>query len=438
MRAPAFSTGGVSRRDFERSAKPAHSCGRRPRPSDWSAGWRVAAAALLALAPLRGAEPTPTLPRPTAVVIAAPQTWEFAADRVTFDSDFSSARLSRCERLADGQYLVVTAPENRPINPSPWFAFRVRAAAARSVTVRVKCEGTRLRYVPKISVDGRVWIALPAEAFTAGPESDEGTLRLEVGPEPLWVAAQEMVSVETLDNWSRTLERLPFVSRAEIGRSLGGRPVHQLLIDATTGPRPGLVVIISRQHPPETTGSLSLMTFIETLLSDAPRTAAFRQRFAVLVIPVINPDGVALGHWRHNLNGVDTNRDWGVFAQPETRLARDAIMAARRDREQVLHLDFHSTHDDVFYTQPDSAPSKPAGFTRAWLAGIERRVPGYQVNRSATNNPTPTTSHNWAHRSFGIPTVTYEVGDNSDRQVLRAVARAAAESMMEQLLAPPE
>jgi hypothetical protein len=113
---------------------------------------------------------------------------------------------------------------------------------------------------------------------------------------------------------------------------------------------------------------------------------------------------------------------------------RDAILAARQGREQVLHLDFHSTHNDVFYTQPDRAPSKPAGFTKAWLAGIERRVPGYKVNRSATDNPTPTTSHNWAHRAFGIPTITYEVGDNTERTVLRAVATAAADSMMEQLL----
>ena len=438
---PAAGTEGTPRPGFDgpaaRRRPPHHS----PRPVAPCRRWVFVATALLALAPLRGAEPTPARTPSTAVVVTAPQTWDFAADGVTFDSEFSSARLSRCERLDDGRYLVVTAPENRPINPSPWFAFRVRAATPRTITVRVNCESTRLRYVPKISVDGRAWIALPAEAFTAGPSPDEGTLRLEVGPEPLWVAAQEMVSLDALESWSRTLERLPFVSRAEIGRSRGGRPVYQVLIDGTTAAadagRPGLVVVISRQHPPETTGSLSLMTFIETLLGDAPRTTAFRQRFAVLVIPVINPDGVALGHWRHNLNGVDTNRDWGVFAQPETRLARDAILAAQQGREPVLHLDFHSTHDDVFYTQPDSAPSKPAGFTKAWLAGIEQRVPGYKVNRSATSNPTPTTSHNWAHRTFGIPTITYEVGDNSDRHVLRAVARAAAESMMEQLLASP-
>lgn len=386
------------------------------------------------------AEPKAAPPR-TEVVPAPRRAWEFPADAVTFDSDFSAARLSQCERTGTDAYTVVTSPENRPINASPWFAFRVRATTAKSISVRVVCEGVRLRYIPKISVDGRNWVALPSEAFTSGPKPDEGTLRLDVGPEPLWVAAQEMVSVEVLESWSRTLERLPFVTRAEIGRSLGGRPIHQVLIDATkpapAGTMPGLVVVVSRQHPPETTGSQSLMTFIEAVLAETPRAVEFRRKFAVLLVPLVNPDGVELGHWRHNLNGVDTNRDWGTFAQPETRVVRDAILAARDDRRQVLHLDFHSTHDDVFYTQPDTATSTPAGFTKAWLAGIERRVPGYKVNRSATSNPTPTTSHNWAHRTFGIPTITYEVGDNTDRVTLRAVAQAAADSMMEVLLTSP-
>jgi hypothetical protein len=337
--------------------------------------------------------------------------------------------------VGPNQFAVVTRPENRPINPSPWFAFRVRAISAQEITVRVSCEGTRLRYRPKISVDGANWITLPAEAFSAGPKEDEATLQLDVGPEPLWVATQENISGEVLEAWSRTLERLPFITRSEIGRSAGGRPLYQLDLDATGKTRPGTVVLVSRQHPPETTGSQALMSFVEALVADTPLAREFRQHFAVLLVPLVNPDGVEAGHWRHNLNGVDTNRDWGVFAQPETRVVRDAILAARARGRLVLHLDFHSTFADTFYTQPDDVPAVPAGFTMGWIEGIKRRVPAYEVNRSASRTPTPTTSHNWAHREFGIPAITYEVGDNTDRLVLRSVAVAAAESMMEQLLA---
>lgn len=393
------------------------------------------ASVTLSLAPAAETPAAPFSPPATKVTSAPSRAWEFPADGVIFDTQFATARLSECSRLGPDLYAVVTQPENRPINPSPWFAFRVRAAGPKTISIRLTCEGTRLRYRPKISVDATHWVALPTEAFTPGPKPEEGTLRLEVGPEPVWVAAQEMVSGEVLEAWSRTLERLPFVTRSEIGRSVAGKPLHKLDIDGTVnGGKAGIVVLVSRQHPPETTGSLALMNFVEVLVGDTPLARAFRQTFAVLLVPLVNPDGVQAGHWRHNLNGVDTNRDWSTFAQPETRAVRDAVFAASKQAPVVLHLDFHSTFNDVVYTQPDDVPSNPPGFTKAWIEGIQKRVPGYELKRSATRTPTSTTSHNWAHREFGIPAITYEVGDNTDRLVLQAVAVAAAESMMEKLL----
>ncbi len=378
----------------------------------------------------------PAHPPRTPVVAAPARTWEFAEDGVVFDSQFPAARLSECTRLGPGAYAVTSEPENRPINPSPWFAFRVRAERPRPVSIRINTATARLRYVPKVSVDGRRWITLPAEAFVRGEREDEGTIRIDVGPEPLWVAAQEIVSGEDLDSWGRSLESLPFVARREIGRSVGGRALHALDIDATaSGAASGCVVIVGRQHPPEVTGSLALMRFVETVVAETPLARRFRARFAVLVVPLVNPDGVAGGHWRHNLNGVDTNRDWDRFDQPETRAVRDAVRAMRETRRPVLHLDFHSTFSDVFYTQTDDKPMQPAGFTKVWLEGISTRVPSYAIKRTPNANPTQATSHHWAHREFGIPAITYELGDNTDRALLQTVAAAAAESMMEQLLA---
>ena len=99
-----------------------------------------------------------------------------------------------------------------------------------------------------------------------------------------------------------------------------------------------------------------------------------------------------------------------------------------------LHLDFHSTFKDVFYTQPDEVPTSPPGFTAQWLAGIQKRVPEYHVNRSASPTPMLTTSAYWAHHTFGCPGITYEIGDNTERSLLRQVAAEAAQEMMIQLL----
>lgn len=379
-------------------------------------------------------QPKPAAEAPPAKKLtpAPRRTWEFKEDGVTFDSRFAAARLSECTRQGPGQYLVVTEPENKPINASAWFAFKVSATALREIAVQIKCDGASLRYRPKISVDGISWLPLPLEPTDKTTNKSSGIIRLKVGPEPLWVAAQEIVNVAWLEAWSRNLEHLPFVKRSEIGRSLAGKPLYKLEIGAAKSP--AFVSIVGRQHPPEVTGTLALMRFVEALVSDTPLACSFRQEFIVHLVPLINPDGVEQGHWRHNLNGVDLNRDWETFYQPETRAVRDQILALPSRGKVFLHLDFHSTFDDVFYTQTDDEPANPPDFTKRWIEGLQQRFPDYHVKRVSNHLPTSYTSHNWAHRALGIPGITYEIGDNTDRALLQQIANGAAEEMMTLLL----
>ncbi|MDB6006523.1 MAG: hypothetical protein JWR15_3510 [Prosthecobacter sp.] len=258
------------------------------------------------------------------------QRWSFAEDAVEFDAGFLRARLSQCERIGPGEYGVVIRPENLPVNDSPWFAFKVKAAQTRSIIVRLRCQGGSVRYRPKISLDGTQWVQLPAEAYETGPGENECTLRLETGPQTLWVAAQELVSTDEMLAWAHTLERLPFVTYREFARSINHRPMFRLDVGDEKSARH--VSIIGRQHPPETTGSLALMRFVEELSGDSDLARKFRQDFHVMIIPLINPDGVDAGHWRHNLGHVDLNRDWGPFAQPETKAASEEITALSKSR----------------------------------------------------------------------------------------------------------
>src|SRR5688572_24668652 len=154
------------------------------------------------------------------------RTWTLGPDKVTFDTSFPCARLNECELREEGTFSLLIQPENRPINHSPWFAFKVSAPQQTQIVAHLRCDSGSIRYRPKISTDGVHWIVLPPESFQlrSRPDAREGILHLDVGPEPLWVAAQELVSSETLEAWGRTLARLPFVTRAEIGRSLADRP----------------------------------------------------------------------------------------------------------------------------------------------------------------------------------------------------------------------
>jgi hypothetical protein len=85
-------------------------------------------------------------------------------------------------------------------------------------------------------------------------------------------------------------------------------------------------------------------------------------------------------------------------------------------------------------TQTDDA--KPRNdFTKLWIAGIERRFPTYEVTRSPSEPTRLTTSTSWAYKTFGIPAITYEIGDNTDRALLQQISAGAAQEMMTLLLA---
>ena len=370
------------------------------------------------------------------VTVTPGRTWTFGPDEVTFDTNFPRARLNQCEQLPDGEFSLLIQPENKPINYSPWFAFKVSAARERTVVLRLRCEGGAVRYRPKVSADGRHWVSLPAEAFQLSqrPEANQALLTLEVGQRPIWVAAQELISRDELEAWSQSMALLPFVTRSEIGRSILDQPLYKLEINSGGDSTP-YVVIIGRQHPPEVTGSMALMRFVEEIVGDSELARRFRKEFNVFVVPLVNPDGVDRGHWRSNMGGVDLNRDWGIFAQPETRAVRDQILAIKERGPIVLHLDFHSTYHDVFYTQPDEPQIGPDTFTRPWLAGIQRRFPEYKVNRDPSEPVRLTTSQSWAYKTLGIPAITYELGDNTDRALLRQISAGAAQEMMTLLLA---
>ena len=87
------------------------------------------------------------------------------------------------------------------------------------------------------------------------------------------------------------------------------------------------------------------------------------------------------------------------------------------------------------YTIPDELPTDPPLFTRDWLARYQDRMNGYEVTRDARHEAGRPISKAHAFDTYGVPAVTFELGDETDRTLIRRIGREAAIAMMEELLA---
>ena len=346
--------------------------------------------------------------------------------------DFPTANYHACRVLDEYRFELDVLPEDTPINPSPWYGFRFERLNADSSDVEVilKYDEAPHRYVPKFSKDKKVWKELSANHIK---EIDDYTLTMTI-PSALskgYISAQKILDESMYVDWIANLRsNFPFIQQKTIGFSVAKRPIEALIINPEAD---RFVVLLGRQHPPEVSGSVAFMAFVEALLrmkvsrdeSSSEAVDRFFRHHAILFVPLLNPDGVQAGHWRHNLQGKDLNRDWFDASQPEIQsVQRYLSEVVSNGKQVVLHLDFHSTNRDVLYTQMPDDVTNPPNFAVQWLDFVEQRG----VAKLPEYAPRPLTEQGTAKgfffKTYGIPSITYEVGDESD---LAEVVKTAEE-----------
>lgn len=196
-------------------------------------------------------------------------------------------------------------------------------------------------------------------------------------------------------------------------------------------------MVISRQHPPEVTGYLAMRSFVETINGESATAEKFRNEFNTYVIPLVNPDGVDNGHWRHNNGGIDLNRDWGNFNQPEVALIRDFMIKKCSDAGGKFYcgIDFHSTWEDIYYTIDEELKGNMPGLIPNMIEAISRELPNYQPNIRPRNcDDAQVSSLSYFFNEFGAESLTFELGDNTPRDFLKEKGEIAAMKLMELML----
>ena len=204
--------------------------------------------------------------------------------------------------------------------------------------------------------------------------------------------------------------------------------------------RPNLVVV-GGQHPPEVMGRRGLQFFIEEILAANALSKNFRDKFNVIAIPMINETGIALGHWRHNTRGVDSNRDWAPgdlgFQSPETRALRNLLNSFDSEKNpHVAFFDFHSTYKITAYA-PDSQGSDRS-FLECFEKSVQSSNPKFKQWAPRWFSPEKYNSIGfmWSQRQYKIPSIAIEFDDNMDLSDARKFAQSLANSSMALLLNP--
>jgi len=379
--------------------------------------------------------PKPVDTKTRAISYQVKQIFSDTIGNVFATNDFPAARLNNFKRIRGVLYTATIDPENTPINMSPWYAFKIWSEEDKNIWLHFVYPEGRHRYVPKLSTDGENWQPVNQTRFTF-IEDGSAIMNLDVSADTIWVAAQEIKDSGRVGSWCKELSTDDRVTFSSIGKSKEGRDIYFLDMNNGKVKKKDIIAILSRQHPPEVTGYLAMQAFLDELLVNENATNFFN-KYRVVVYPMLNPDGVDNGHWRHNVGGIDLNRDWAFYRQPETRQVADHLVntVAKSKARMILGLDFHSTQKDVFYTLPDEvgAESLLPWFKKPWLAGIEAAIDNYKLNESPDALSQPV-SKAWFYSQFGSEAVTYEVGDENPRDFIELKARVAAQQMIKVLL----
>ena len=382
---------------------------------------------------------------------------------VTALATFPGARLASFTEVPPAHpdsprvYIAEIPAENQPINTSPWYAMALSAPDERDVVIRLTYPvGVGNRYLPKTAprLSGP-YAYVPTTRYDTAANTND--VRLAVGPELTYLTAQEVINTDSVRRYLRgLLTEMPALRLDTIGQSTLGRPIWKLDTGTDDRDRRPAAVLMSRQHPPEITGFQAFQAFLGRVLEDDALARRFRENFRLIAFPTVNPDGVDEGHWRHNAGGVDLNRDWGFYRQPEVRAIVEWLQAHTKPDQVAWGMDFHSTQYDVLYTHdPAKVSFRGSDKLDAWTDALEafvaeRYAPPYRPARTAADYPRAIvgqdtlrieaegvrkpTSASWFATHYGGVGVTYEVGDEQDRDFIREKARKAAELWMGVLL----
>jgi hypothetical protein len=322
---------------------------------------------------------------------------EVQLNHLTFSSRLCSGNMARAEIDEDeeGEYNVWTTPdcEGSPHATTcrSWFNFVVRGGRVGE-TIGITIQNSNVQnklykrgYKPvwRGAETSPKWKPIPRKVSTSIEDGD-----YQIRWEHTFAAAEEVQfafcypsSFEESEARIAECERVvedPVVAekiyfKSEVlTRSLEGRPMRLLTLSSPLGMRKvgeapidrlfpddparsdgarsfkgkPIIFVSCRVHPGETPAQHVYNGLADFLMDTSdPRAAALRNRYVFKLVPMLNPDGVARGHYRTDTLGQNLNRfyhDPSPDLHPTIFAAKRYVVERAKEGQVHMYIDLHA------------------------------------------------------------------------------------------------
>lgn len=273
---------------------------------------------------------------------------------ITVSTDFDGGNTGLVETVSPTHLRVAVKGEsdqNKRNRQGSWYYFRVDGAGKEPLTIDMVDLAGEYNFrknlgaitgdtPPVISYDRTTWTHLTTVEY----DKSEPRLRLKITPKAarFWVAHTPPYTNDNL----AVLRKAVGPAREEvIGKSAGGRD----LLLWTIGKGPKTAWLMFRQHSWESGTSWVGEGAVRALLEN-DRGITWK------IFPMADPDGVARGGVRFNVNGYDLNRNWDTIdpkLMPEIAAQHAAVGKwIKSGRTIDLYFTQHNTETGEYLQGP--------------------------------------------------------------------------------------
>ncbi len=208
----------------------------------------------------------------------------------------------------------------------------------------------------------------------------------------------------------------PHLMTSVLTTSRHGRQVELLRIGAP-GPNVMPVLVTGRHHAAESIASYVLEGFLQEAMSESPSGQAFREKYLLYAVPLVDRDGVEEGDQGKNRRPHDHNRDYGETSiYPEIQ----AIKQLDREVDFRFALDFHcptlvmNDHQVMYFVGPKEHPQHNFENVSEFAGWIKKGLPaaapvGPYVWLKPATTPAPMNSNYFGYQAGTVMAATLEI-----------------------------